>query len=65
MFVQHTLRFTKRCHCGTKNKGTGDIFDRRKQTLHKGVYSGALEQDVGDYWAVCVGRLCLRIEKKY
>lgn len=31
----------------------------------KGVYSGALEQDVGDYWAVCVGRLCLRIEKKY
>lgn len=47
MFVQHTLRFTKRCHCGTKNKGTGDIFDRRKQTLHKGVYSGALEQDVG------------------
>lgn len=47
MFVQHTLRFTKRCHCGTKNKSMGDIFDKRKQTLHKAVYSRALKQDVG------------------
>lgn len=48
MFVQHTLRFTKRCHCGTKNKSMGDISDKRKQTLHKRVYSWALKQDVGN-----------------
>lgn len=46
MFVQHTLRFTKRCHCGTKNKSTADGFDKRKQTQHKRVYSRALKQDV-------------------
>lgn len=48
MFVQHTLRFTKRCHCRTKNKSMGDISDKRKQTLHKRVYSWALKQDVGN-----------------
>ena len=53
MFVQHALRFTKRCHCRTKNKSGGNIFDRRKQTLHKRVYSRALKQDVGLCWAVC------------
>lgn len=25
----------------------GDIFDKRKQTVHMRVYSGALKQDVG------------------
>lgn len=47
MFVQHTLRFTKRCHCGTKNKSMGDISDKRKQTQNERVYSRALKQDVG------------------
>lgn len=54
MFVQHSLRFTKRCHCGTKNKSMGDIFDKRKQTLHKRVYSESIETRCGDYWVVCV-----------
>lgn len=58
MFVQRALRFTKRCHCGTENKSMGDIFDKRKQTLHKGVYSAALKQDVG-ITGLCVLGVCV------
>lgn len=63
MFVQHTLRFTKRCHCGTKNKSTGDISDKRKQTLHKRVYSWALKQDVGNtgFCALGVSAVCREV----
>lgn len=39
-----------------QKKSMGDIFDKRKQTLHKTVYSGALKQDVGitELWVLGV-----------
>lgn len=64
MFVQHTLRFTERCHCRTKNKSTGDIFDKRKQTLHQRVYSRALKQDVGITGLCVLGVSIARRERR-
>lgn len=63
MFVQHTLRFTKRCHCGTKNKSMGDISDKRKQTLLKRVYTRALKQDVGNTGFCALGVSVVRREE--
>lgn len=59
MFVQHTLRFTKQCHCGTKNKKARAIFLTKVNRRYT-VYSWALKQDVGitgfSVLGVCVMR---------
>lgn len=59
MFVQRTLRFSKRCHCGTKNKKARVIFlTNVNRCCAREFTVGHWNKMWGEHWIPSAG--CLR-----